>query len=965
MILGIGKLWSRLAGRHYRKFVQKCGPTVRRINELEQRWGALGDDELRAKTEEFKGRVRAGESLDGILPEAFAAVKSASRRLCGTKFTVCDEEMEWRLVPYDVQLIGAIALHSKKIAEMATGEGKTFVATMPLYLNALTGRNCQLVTVNDYLARRDSEWMGILYNFLGLTVGCIQSGMEPEERKLAYGCDITYGTASELGFDYLRDRGLANSVEDQVQRDHYYCIVDEVDSVLIDEARTPLIISGPAAEERIAPYGELRGPVERLTDLQLQFCNRLMAEARELLEKNPNDEEGYKKLFTVRMGMPKHRQLCKMLESGGASRRLERLEGKMASDMRRDERFRLKETLYFTIEERQNSADLTELGRKTLFPEDPDAFVLPDLALLCAEIDRAGEGTAEERQEKKRELAAQAAVTGERIHCISQLVRAYTLFERDQHYIVHEGQVVIVDPNTGRAMVGRRWSDGLHQAVEVKEGVEVQRESRTYATVTIQNYFRLYEKLAGMTGTAETEAQEFQDIYHLSVVAIPTHRTCIRKDGDDVVYKTRREKYAAVLADIEAAHRRGQPVLVGTTSVEASQLLDKMLQGKKLPHTVLNAKFHEAEAKIIAKAGAVGAITIATNMAGRGTDIRLSEGVVALNGLRVIGTERHEARRIDRQLRGRCARQGDPGESQFYVSLEDDLMRLFAGRGPIAALLDRTFREGDMLAHPIVNRSIANAQRRVEQQNYAMRRRLLQYDDVLNAQREVIYSLRDNVLREEKPRTIIDELLREELGRICDFEEEESARAEEAAQRSGMLFPVAVKAEELLRLDRSGRVELLMGRVWAAYEVKERLEDPEILLRLERLALLRSIDRHWQEHLTEMDDLRSSVGLRGYAQKNPLYEYKAEAFDHFRRMMEEIARSVAYVLFRSASSVEKLQEVLGTIRFGMEGAQSAPLSAEKPRGRPTQRRAQSAAGRNDSCPCGSGKKYKKCCGSGQ
>ncbi|MDR0679144.1 MAG: preprotein translocase subunit SecA, partial [Puniceicoccales bacterium] len=419
MVLGIGKLWGRLAGRHYRKFVKKCEPTVRRINELEQRWSTLGGGELRAKTEEFKNRVRAGESLDAILPEAFAAVKSAARCLCGTKFTVCGEEMEWQLVPYDVQLIGAIALHSKKIAEMATGEGKTFVATMPLYLNALTGRNCQLVTVNDYLARRDSEWMGLLYNFLGLTVGCIQSGMEPMERELAYGCDITYGTASELGFDYLRDRGLAHSLEDQVQRDHYYCIVDEVDSVLIDEARTPLIISGPAVEERIAPYGELRSPVERLTNLQLQLCNRLVEEARELLEKNPSDEEGYRKLFTVRLGMPKHRQLCKMLESGAISRRLERVEGEMASDMRRDERFLLKETLYFTIEERQNSADLTELGRKTLFPEDPDAFVLPDLALLCAEIDRSGEGTEAERQGKKQELAAKAAAVGERVHCIS------------------------------------------------------------------------------------------------------------------------------------------------------------------------------------------------------------------------------------------------------------------------------------------------------------------------------------------------------------------------------------------------------------------------------------------------------------------------------------------------------------------------------------------------------------------
>ncbi|MDR1436278.1 MAG: preprotein translocase subunit SecA [Puniceicoccales bacterium] len=960
MAFWLGKLWKKLAGRHYRKFIKKCEPIVRKINELDQLYSSLDDGALRAKSDEFRSRIGRGETLDSILPEAFAAVRNGARRLCGSKFTACGEEMEWKMVHYDVQLIGGIALHSNKIAEMATGEGKTLVATLALYLNALTGRNCQLVTVNDYLARRDAEWMGKLLTFLGLSVGCIQNDMEQEKRKLAYACDITYGTASEFGFDYLRDMGLALSPKEQVQRGHYFCIVDEIDSVLIDEARTPLIISGPAADGRRLPYVELRDPIEKLTQLQLQLCNRLVAEAKELLEKNPNDGDGFLKLFAVRLGMPKHRQLCKMLESGATAKRLERLEGEMASDFRRDERFEIKETLYFTVDERHSSADLTELGRTTLFPENPNAFVLPDLASICDAIDRSGEGSAQERQQKKAELAESAATIGERIHCVGQLVRAYTLFERDQQYIVRDGHVLIVDQNTGRAMVGRRWSDGLHQAVEAKEGLEVRMENRTFASITVQNYFRLYEKLAGMTGTAETEAQEFQDIYGLSVVAIPTDRPCRRKDGNDIVFKTRREKYAAIVDDIEKTHEKGQPVLVGTTSVEASELLARMLQGKKLPHAVLNAKFHETEAKIIAKAGEVGAITIATNMAGRGTDIRLADGVCNLGGLRVIGTERHEARRIDRQLRGRCARQGDLGESQFYMSLDDDLMRLFAGRGPIGALLDRTFQEGDVLTHPLINRSIGNAQRKVEQQNYAMRRRLLQYDDVLNAQREVVYALRNNVLQEKSPWPIVEELIGGTLSRICTFEGKDGCEAESAIGQLRATFPIDICADELAPLETDGRVKLLMERINSAYAVKKSLETEEAIVRLERFIMLRAIDRHWHGHLSAMDDLRNSVALRSYAQKNPLYEYKAEAFDHFKRMMEEIETEVSLSLFRSASSVEKLREVLGTIKFGETSGGHVALNGHPPMANAMAHSA--AAGRNDCCPCGSGKKYKKCCG---
>ncbi|MDR2577147.1 MAG: SEC-C domain-containing protein [Puniceicoccales bacterium] len=816
--------------------------------------------------------------------------------------------------------------------------------------------------------------MGHLFSLLGVRVGCIQNSMEPDARRDAYGCDISYGTAAEFGFDYLRDNGLAFSAAEQVQRDHYYCIVDEIDSVLIDEARTPLIISGPVEEERVAPYRELCGSIQRLTELQLQICNNLMVEARELLDKNAADERAFLKLFTVRMGMPKHRQLSKILETGAIEKRLERLEGEMASDMRRDEKLQLKETLYFTVDERHNSADLTELGRKTLYPDNPDAFVFPDLAGIFSELEHNEKLAPQEKQALKNFHSEQAATIGERIHCIGQLIRAFTLFERDQHYIVHGGQILIVDQNTGRAMAGRRWSDGLHQAVEAKEGLEIQKETRTFATITVQNYFRLYEKLAGMTGTAETEAQEFHDIYHLAVVVVPTHMTCIRRDEDDAVYKTRREKYAAIIADVEEAYGRGQPILVGTTSVEASELLSKMLQMKKLPHTVLNAKFHETEAKIIAKAGSIGAITIATNMAGRGTDIRLAEGVCDRGGLRVIGTERHESRRIDRQLRGRCARQGDPGSSKFYISLEDDLMRLFASRGPIAALLDRTFREGDVLAHPLLSRSIASAQKKVEQQNYAVRKRLLQYDDVLNAQREVIYTLRNGVLHGEKPKDIIEELLTDHLSEILAFDAANEQDLEEAVQNLQILFPMEISADDLRSRGAGERVALLLERIWTAYAVKEEVEDSATIQHLERFILLRAIDRHWQMHLTEMDELRHSVSLRSYAQKNPLYEYKNEAFARFEQLMRSVRRDVAFSLFRSASSLENVQKILRTIRPSMENSGDESENLQNPQKtvhlRPSHgvrnfSAPSSPAGRNELCPCGSGKKYKKCCGTGK
>lgn len=941
-MFGLAKIWKRFAGRHYRKFVKSCEPIIARIHAFDEQFNGLDDEQLKAKTAEFRARIAAGESSDSLLPEAFAVVKNACRRLRGSTVMVCGQSQRWEMVPYDVQLIGAIALNSRKIAEMATGEGKTLVATMPLYLNALTGNNCQLVTVNDYLARRDSEWMGHLYHFLGLTVGCIQNSMNSEERRVAYGRDITYGTAAEFGFDYLRDNGLAMSTGEQVQRGHHFCIVDEIDSILIDEARTPLIISGPAEADRSAPFKELEPAVERLVRLQTQLCNRLVLEARDKLERSPQDPAILRLLFQVHLGMPKHRQLLKLLENGTIQKQLERFQAEMTSELRREEQFQLKEELYFTIEERQNTADLTERGRQALYPNNPDAFVLPDLATLFAELDRDDGKSFQEKTLARQRLEAESQVIGQRIHCIGQLLKAHTLFERDRQYIVADGQILIVDPNTGRAMPGRRWSDGLHQAIEAKEHLAIQGENRTFASITIQNYFRLYGKLAGMTGTAETEAQEFHDIYGLDVVVIPTNRPCLRIDENDVIYKTRREKYLAVLEDIRTAHDRGQPVLVGTTSVEASELLSKMLQHSKLPHSVLNAKFHETEANIIARAGERGAITIATNMAGRGTDIKLGEGVDQLGGLKVLGTERHESRRIDRQLRGRCARQGDRGSSKFFISLEDDLMRLFASRGPISALLDRTFKEGDVLAHPLLNRSIASAQKKVEQQNYAIRKRLLEYDDVLNRQREVIYLLRNEMLRAEAPLTIIWDLLEEEIRETL----EKSVDSAAAIDKLNYLFPLNLDPSILDRPTTDDCVAAILERLRLAYRAKQSIEDHDELQWLERLTFLQSLDRRWQDHLSQMEDLRRNVGLRGYAQKNPLYEYKAEAFTSFEELIGAIRQDTAFLLFRSASNEASFRSLLQRL-------QEENFSGARDR--------TSAAGPGTLDHCNGEKKRKKCC----
>ncbi len=1009
-------LLKRFSGRHYKKFLEKARPVVARINDLEKSYQSLTDEQLQAKTDEFRGRIAAAAdkkaALEAILPEAFAAVKNAARRMVGRKIVVCDHELTWDMVHFDVQLIGGIAIHQGRISEMATGEGKTLVSTLPLYLNSLTGRNTQLVTVNDYLARRDSEWMGYLYNFLGVSVGCIQQQMPPDLRREMYGRNITYGTASEFGFDYLRDNGMATRAEDQVQRDYWFCIVDEIDSILVDEARTPLIISGPAPIEREQPFTRLKPPVERLVNDQIRLCNKIVTEAKDMLEKagatQDQKTEAARKMLQVKMGHPKNKQLLRLMENGEWRKLLDKTETELNSDLNKVELYRLKEDLLYVIDERQHQADLTEIGRNKLRPDNPDAFVLPDLATEFSDLEKDTSTPPEQREEKKLAAQQRYADVSEEIHAISQLLRAYSLYERDVEYVVSpDGKVMIVDENTGRVMPGRRWSDGLHQAVEAKENVAIERETRTYATITIQNYFRMYDKLAGMTGTAETEATEFSDIYKLSVQVIPTNKPCIRIDKNDSIFKTRRDKYAAVVKEIEVANKRGQPVLVGTVSVESSEVLSRMLKRAGIIHTVLNAKFHQQEADIVARAGQRGAVTIATNMAGRGTDIKLGEGVRDLGGLYVIGTERHESRRIDRQLRGRCSRQGDPGLTKFYLSLEDDLMRLFLQGNLASKLMEGSMQEGEELEHPWLNRSIESAQKKVEQQNYSIRKRLLQYDDVLNQQREVVYGIRNSAIHAQRPKDIIFEQIEEELHSrlaVAGFGEKAGPTQTAIESLVGWLnshFPISVQADNLKGNDADPVVALLMGKIKDAYAVKESVEVPEALGSLERYVVINAIDHHWQEHLTEMEELRRSIGLRSYGQKDPLVEYKGEAYKYFEELMNNVRLQICTGLFRSATNIESFEHMLALLSRTARAvgpadapapAAAAPAAIQMPqvtthvttggaRGIPeeadpaaapaeqeivlpkvTVRRETPKVGRNEPCPCGSGKKFKNCHG---
>ncbi|MBL9136862.1 MAG: preprotein translocase subunit SecA [Verrucomicrobiales bacterium] len=1016
-----------LVGTKNDRDLRRLRPLVARICELEKGLESVSDDGLRAKTAVWKSELSAlhdrkalGDRLNEILPEAFAVVKSACRRLTdrGTEVPVLGRPKVWDMIPFDVQLMGGIALHQGKVAEMATGEGKTLVATLPVYLNALTGLGVHVVTVNEYLAARDSEWMGFLFRFLGLTVGCLRHDQIPDHRRAQYQADITYGTNSEFGFDYLRDNGLAGTRKEQVQRGHYFAVVDEVDSILIDEARTPLIISGPAvvhADHKT--YDEFKPSIERLVAAQRRLCSRFVREAEAMLQdlrSGSNAElQGKSELerqigllmFRVKQGQPRLPEFLRLLEMDGTRRLMGRAELALHGDQTKELLHREKEELFFAIDEKSREADLTEKGRQALLPGDPQAFVLPDLAGRMQEIDALPGLDARQRAEQKQKAQQDFEVRAQRIHTLAQLLKAYCLYERDVDYVVHENKVVIVDEHTGRALPGRRWNDGLHQAVEAKEGVAIEQETQTYATITIQNYFRLYSKLAGMTGTAETEAQELSDIYRLGVLIIPTHRPCVRKDAQDAVFRTKREKWDAVVREIVEVHQQGRPVLVGTVSVEASEHLARLLKKTGIVYSVLNAKYHQQEAEIVTRAGQAGAVTIATNMAGRGTDIKLGPGVAELGGLHVIGTERHESRRVDRQLRGRCSRQGDPGSSRFFVALEDDLMRLFGPERILRYLGRLGVKEGDELAHPLLSRSIEQAQQRVEQHHFQARRRTLEYDDVMNRHREVIYGFRNEILGSDSVRDrlvdMMEEVVAEKVREFTDGGQDfESWNLRGLVDWANLTFPVGFTDDGLRQAARSeGEVpdsdslysgmsasQYALARhvhesAWRAYEVKISVENPEALRSVERYALLTAVDRQWREHLYAMDSLRTGIALRAYGQKDPLLEYKAEAFRVFTELTVQLKSEVCRNLFLTASSVgafesflrklprPALQPTLATAApFRSDPVVSGPdsevveeIATEvMPATRPA--RGVPKIGRNEPCPCGSGRKSKHCCG---
>lgn len=1003
------------------------------------------------------------EILKELLPEAFAVVKETARRFkedteVVATATQLDRDLSikkdhiriegdqsiyknswmaaggaiiWNMVHYDVQLIGGAVLHEGKIAEMATGEGKTLVSTLPAYLNALAGEGVHIVTVNDYLARRDSEWNGPIFEWLGITVDCIDKH-EPnsEARRKAYYADITYGTNNEFGFDYLRDN-MVHSPEEMVQRKHHYAMVDEVDSVLIDDARTPLIISGPVPKGEDQQYHILKGRVEKLVEAQKRVVNQFLNEAKKkIAEGNDDPKDGGLALMRAHRGLPKTGALIKFLSEPGIKVKLQKTENYYLADQQK-EMPRVDAELYFNIDEKNNSVDLTDKGIQmiTREGEDPEFFILPDIGIKLAEIEKE-EIKPEEKLQQKEGLLNDYAVKADRIHTVQQLLKAYTLFDKDVEYVVMEGQVKIVDEQTGRILDGRRYSDGLHQAIEAKENVKIEAATQTYATVTLQNYFRMYHKLAGMTGTAETEAAEFWDIYKLDVVTIPTNVQVIRKDSQDLVYKTKREKYKSVIDEIEKLRTDGRPSLVGTTSVEVSELLSKMLQVKKIPHNVLNAKQHAREAQVVAEAGLSGAVTIATNMAGRGTDIKLGPGVKEVGGLAIIGTERHESRRVDRQLRGRAGRQGDPGTSQFYSSLEDDLMRMF-GSDRIASLMDRMgYKEGEVIQHSMVTKSIERAQKKVEENNFGIRKRLLEYDDVMNKQRNVVYKKRNHALFGDRLALDLDNafyIVAE--GLVNSFRELDDYEGFKLSAIVNFGIDTSISKEEFLKGDIVQITEKLYSEATQNYEKKmdelrknavpvfknilltqgrhiENVVVPfsdgkkainvlanlqktldtqgrELMNAVERQITLGIIDDAWKEHLRAMDDLKQSVQTAYLEQKDPLVIYKMEAFELFRRMDSETNKDIVSFLCHCAIPIEQN----APIREGRE--QKTDMSKMKVRkdelvaagtgngniideGRdyyePTEQVKQEPVkvgpkiGRNDPCPCGSGKKYKNCHG---
>lgn len=990
--MGLSTILVKLfGGTKNERELKKLLPIVEQINNYFEKFKGLKEEDFKKRTEDFKKRISEGESLDAILPEAYGLVKEVCRRLCGKKWLVCGIETTWDMVPYDVQLLGAIVLHQGKIAEMKTGEGKTLVATMPLYLNALTGRNVHLVTVNDYLAKRDREWMGPVYETLGLQVGCIQQGMETEERKREYNCDITYGTNNEFGFDYLRDH-MVLRWEDKVQRGHYYAIVDEVDSILIDEARTPLIISGPVEEEEKNVYRDLVPAVRNLYNLQTVLVSRLVDEGMKLLKEGKVREAGIKFLQAKR-GSPKNTQLLKAEREVEVKKLIEKIELEF---IREKKIYDLDEELYYVTDEKDHSIRLTEKGRKQMieYIKDQDFFLLPDLAIETKKIDEDQNLTPKEKIFEKEKLYEIYAKKSEKLASLEALLKAFDHFKRDVDYIVQDGKVIIVDEFTGRLMPGRRFSDGIHEALEAKENVKVQAETQTLAMITLQNYFRLYEKLAGMTGTAATEAKEFWDIYKLDVIVIPTHKPVRRIDAPDIIYKTKNEKYKAILEEIERWHKVGRPILVGTTSVEVSELLSRMLRRKGINHQVLNAKHHQREAEIVAKAGQPYAVTIATNMAGRGTDIKLGPGVVKgkkcyINsngdgeceyweqnpgkcleeppcGLYIIGSERHEARRIDNQLRGRSGRQGDPGFSRFFLSLEDDLMRLF-GSDRVVSIMERFGKkEMEPLTHPLVTKAIENAQKRVEMRNFEIRKHLLDFDNVMNKQREVVYAWRDEILKgeniinlyKEGSEAIIDNL----MDKHTKEKYPENWQWDELKAEFGIIYltDLQIPEEEIPKMKREVLKEkLLKVAETRLLKRKEELGE-ELFNQLIKFVFLRTLDSKWQHLLRELDTIREGINLRAYGHQDPLIEYQKEAYNLFQTLMFEFYKEAITMLFRIAVAPKEGKAPRRVVAY-------KPTITATPDEKPEEIVSQQVikekkVGRNAPCPCGSGKKYKKCCG---
>ena len=1026
------QMFKRFFGSKHEKDIRILYPRVAEINRHFELLRDLSEDQLKGKTQEFRSKIKEGtkeledsiaekkealkqkdlsfdereaiyneidalnkdldnrfeELLDEMLPEAFAVVKDACRRLIGEMWETAGTKMKWDMVPFDVQLVGGMVLHQGRIAEMATGEGKTLVATLPAYLNALPGRGVHIVTVNDYLALRDSQWMGRVFEYLGLTVGVILQHMDASQRRVQYAADITYGTNNEFGFDYLRDN-MVVSPEELVQTQHNYTIVDEVDSVLIDEARTPLIISGPV-EVDDHKFNEMKPYVERLVNAQKSLAAKITSDAQRLLAEGKNEEAG-PLLLRAQRGLPKNKQLLKIFSEPSNKSLLQDTE----KIYLRDQSARMHEIddeLFFAVDEKSHLIDLTEKGREYLaqvYPaHDKDLFVIPDIGAEYSVVENDESLNPEQKQLKKDEINKHYADRSDRIHTIQQLLKAYCLYEKDDEYVVSEdGKVMIVDEFTGRLLQGRRYSEGLHQAIEAKEGVKVERDTQTLATVTLQNYFRMYKKLAGMTGTAETEAPEFFDIYKLDVVVVPTNKPMVRDDSDDQVYKTRREKYNAVIDEIQEMRKKNRPVLVGTTSVEVSETISRMLKRIGVPHNVLNAKQHQREAEVVAHAGLPGSITIATNMAGRGTDIKLGPGVADAGGLHIIGTERHESRRIDRQLRGRAGRQGDPGSSRFYISLEDDLMRLF-GSERISRVMERLgMKEGESIQHPMISKSVERAQRKVEENNYGIRKRLLEYDNVMNQQREVIYSRRRHALLGERLRDDIMDMVHDTSARISEqFFSEGDLEGLKNEVRARFLADLQLAPDKFQSIGEQGVTDEIMKATEEFYRRKEEKISPELMSTLEKMAMMQVIDAKWRDHLREMDDLKEGIHLRGYGQKDPLVEYKTEAFKMFMELMELISNDALNLIFkffpervdqvpvqrgrrplRREDMVMTHESALGAGFEGNKepvraGAEGNPMQAGARPQRIQPIRVGEKVGRNDPCPCGSGKKYKNCHG---